>query len=55
MSVAFFGQHGGDPFGERELAFVYLVAALALVAAGAGRYSFDAAIRRREPRSYARL
>ena len=47
MAVAFFGQHGADPFAERELAFVYGIAALALLASGAGRFSFDARLRRR--------
>lgn len=47
MGVAFFGQHGADPFAERELAFVYGVASLALLASGAGRFSFDARLRRR--------
>ena len=47
MAVAFFGQHAADPFAERELAFVYGVASLALLASGAGRFSFDARLRRR--------
>ncbi|MEM1056052.1 MAG: DoxX family protein [Bacteroidota bacterium] len=42
MAVAFFGAHGGDPFGERELAFVFGVGSLALMATGAGRFSVDA-------------
>ena len=41
MAVARFVQHGSDPFGDGELALVYLVAALALVFTGAGRYALD--------------
>lgn len=47
MAVAFFGQHGGDPFAERELAALYGVVAVAFVASGAGRFSLDAWLRRR--------
>lgn len=47
MGVAFFLAHGGDPFGDRELSFVYGVASLALLAAGPGRFSLDALISRR--------
>ena len=47
MAVAFFLQHGADPFGDKELAFVYGVAAVTLMAAGAGRFSVDAFLRRR--------
>jgi putative oxidoreductase len=42
MAVAFFGQHAADPFADKELAFVYLVWALGLLVAGAGRYALDA-------------
>ena len=49
MGVAFFLQHGADPFADKELAFVYGVAALALVATGAGRLSIDEAVRTRWP------
>jgi putative oxidoreductase len=46
MSVAFFKVHGavleqGNP-GSGEMAFLYLGAAVALLIAGAGRYSVDA-------------
>ncbi|MEM6326570.1 MAG: DoxX family protein [Bacteroidota bacterium] len=41
MAVAFFGAHGGDPFGERELAFVFGIASVALMISGAGRLSLD--------------
>jgi putative oxidoreductase len=43
--VAFFMIHGGDAFGERELAFVYLVAFLTLFFTGPGRYSLGKLIR----------
>ncbi|MEO0556761.1 MAG: DoxX family protein [Bacteroidota bacterium] len=48
MGVAFFVRHGEDPFGERELAFVFLVGFLAVMVAGAGRYAVDGWIRQRE-------
>ena len=44
MCVAFFLAHAGDPFGEKELAFTYLVMALTLLLTGAGRFSLDAAV-----------
>ena len=43
--VAFFMIHGGDPFGERELAFVYLVGFLTLFLTGPGRYSLGKLLR----------
>ncbi len=43
--VAFFMVHGGDPFGERELAFVYLAAFVSLFFTGPGRYSLGKLIR----------
>ena len=46
MAVAAFVQHGGDPFNDKEMAFLYLVASLALLATGAGRYAVDRALRR---------
>ena len=42
MLVAFFLAHAGDPFGDREMAFIYGVGFLALLFAGGGRYSLDA-------------
>lgn len=41
MTTAAFVRHANDPFGEKEKALAYLVAALALLVAGAGRYSLD--------------
>ena len=48
MAVAFFVRHGTDPFADGEKAFLFLVAAVALLIAGAGRYAVDAVLRRRE-------
>ena len=41
MAVAAFGAHGGDPFGDKEMALLYLAVAAAFMLAGAGRYSLD--------------
>ncbi|MEL6615817.1 MAG: DoxX family protein [Bacteroidota bacterium] len=49
MGVAFFGAHAGDPFGDREMAFLYGMISLALMATGAGRYSLDALLGRQRP------
>ena len=45
--VAVFMIHGGDPFGERELAFVYMMTFAALFLTGPGRYSLGKLIRGR--------
>jgi putative oxidoreductase len=50
MAVAGFHIHAADPFGKKELAFSYAVAALALLLAGAGRFSLDARIGQRASR-----
>lgn len=42
MLVAFFIVHADDPFGRKELAFVYLGAYVALLFRGAGAWSVDA-------------
>jgi putative oxidoreductase len=39
--------HAGDAFGDRELPLFFLVTALLFLLSGAGRYSTDAALRRR--------
>ncbi len=44
MAVAFFIVHGDDPFGRKELAFVYMFGYLALLLTGPGRFSLDALI-----------
>ncbi|MEM1042336.1 MAG: DoxX family protein [Bacteroidota bacterium] len=51
MGVAFFLQHGGDPFGEREMAFLYGAFSLTLLLTGAGRFSLDALLQSRVRRS----
>ena len=47
MATAFFVRHGGDAFGDREKPYLFLVVFVALVLAGAGRYSVDGWIRQR--------
>ena len=47
MATAGFLAHGEDPFGVKELAFLYLAIAVLYVLAGAGRYSIDALLRKR--------
>ncbi|MFN3596273.1 MAG: DoxX family protein [Rubricoccaceae bacterium] len=47
MAVAAFVRHAGDAFAERELALLYLAVMVVLALTGAGRYSVDAALRRR--------
>lgn len=49
MAVAFAVSHAGDPFGDRELSFVYGVGFAAIALLGAGRYSVDTALDRRRP------
>jgi len=44
MVVAAFDIHGADPFGKKELALMYLVAATVILLAGAGKFSLDARI-----------
>jgi len=45
MAVAAFLQHAGDPFGDRELALLFMFSALFFTMAGGGRYSLDAFLR----------
>lgn len=45
MAGAVVGVHGGDPFGEYELALMYGAGAFALMLAGPGAYSLDAMLR----------
>ena len=50
MVVAAFVVHGDDPFAKKELALLYLVPALTLMATGPGRWSLDALVGRRKKR-----
>lgn len=45
MVVAAFISHAGDPFGDREMALLFMFAALFFTMAGGGRYSIDAFLR----------
>jgi|SRR5690554_5335083 len=47
MGTVAFVVHGADPFGDKELALMYLVAFVALFITGPGRFSVDAQILRR--------
>ena len=50
MLVAMFVAHAGDPWSDKERAFLFLVPAIALMITGPGRYSLDAWIRARRAR-----
>ena len=58
MGVAYFVVHANDPFGAKELAFVYLIVFLLMYIAGAGKYSIDhiiqSGIARKNRRRYGR-
>ncbi len=41
MAVAAFIAHGGDPFGEKEMAVLYMTAFLTIFLTGSGRFSLD--------------
>jgi len=41
MGVAVFVTHGGDPFGKKEMAVLYMMAYLAIFLTGSGRYILD--------------
>ena len=45
--VAFFMIHGGDPFVEKEKAFLFLIGYVAVFLAGPGRFSLDQKFGRR--------
>lgn len=47
MAVAAFIVHGGDPWGDKELAFLYLCGYITLLLTGPGRFSVDALILKR--------
>lgn len=41
MAVAAFIAHGGDPFGQKEMALLYLLFYLVLLVTGSRKYSLD--------------
>lgn len=47
MGVALFIVHASDPWGDKELALLYLAGYLTLLLAGPGRFSVDALIMKR--------
>ena len=47
MATALFIFHAGDPFGDRELAYVYLIGFLAVMMTGPGRISLDFKLRKK--------
>lgn len=47
MFVAAFLYHASDPFAERELVLLYLVAMLAIALLGAGKWSVDGLLRKK--------
>ncbi len=47
MAVAVFIVHGGDPWSDKELAYLYLAGYLTLLFAGPGKFSVDALIMKR--------
>ena len=47
FGVAFFIFHHGDPFGHKELAYLYGSAALSVLLLGPGRFSIDDLLRRK--------
>ena len=51
MLTAVFVAHGGDPWADKEAAFMFLVPGVAVLLAGPGRFSVDALIRERRSKS----
>ncbi len=47
MAVAAFIVHGGDPWGDKELAYIYLAGYIAILFTGPGKFSVDALIMKR--------
>lgn len=47
MAVAAFIVHGGDPWSDKELAYIYLAGYVALLFTGPGKFSVDALIMKR--------
>ena len=53
MAVAGFIVHSGDPWNDREKAFVYLLCGVVLVLTGAGRFSVDGLVAARRAKASA--
>ncbi len=51
MLVAVFYAHSADPFGKKELAVIYLIIYIGFLILGAGRYSIDHLIGRKQIRN----
>lgn len=50
MAVAFFYIHAADPFGDKEMAFVYFIAFTAIALLGGGKYSIDGILSKKKRR-----
>jgi len=46
LSVAAFLQHANDPYGRKELPFLFLAVAIMFVFVGGGRFSLDRVVKR---------
>lgn len=51
MLIAGFVRHAPDPFGVKELAFIYASVAIMFLLLGSGRFGVDALLRRKEGKS----
>jgi putative oxidoreductase len=47
MAVAIFGAHGGQPFADQEMAWLYFMPAVLFLLKGAGKWSLDFIISRK--------
>lgn len=47
MAVAFLVIHAADPFGDKEMALLYLVIYVTILVFGAGSFSFDRLVRKK--------
>jgi len=50
MTVAFFHIHASDPFGDKEMAFVYLIAFTTVALLGGGKFSIDGVLSKKKRR-----
>ena len=51
MAVAFFYVHAADPFGDKEMAFLYFIAFTAIALLGGGKFSVDGVLASKKRRS----